>query len=153
MTASATDDRWLNTLRQALMQTVPRYIHQLDHSTTDQLVKIVRASTTAARSGALESGNADARIVVNTIARGLAASARLPGGVTYLGVHWCTGSDHSAGLDAVLVCDAPRGPCRDEADRIRRRLSSPARATTPSWRQGARRPASRHEGRHAYRQR
>lgn len=62
----------------------------------------------ASRGDALQYGGkrGEAAKVFNHLARGLAALAYQPGGVTYAGQHWC--ADHAACLDAAR--QAAEGP-------------------------------------------
>lgn len=56
--------------------------------------------------------------VFNHLARGLAAAAYLPGGVTFAGAHWCT--DHAVCKDAsatpIELKPKPARPCRPVVD-------------------------------------
>lgn len=92
----------IETLRLA----VPMWIDQLRHLDESPRDRRIQAwardavDPIASRADALQFGGkkGEAAEVFNHLARGLAATAFQPGGVTFAGVHWCT--DHAACEDA-----------------------------------------------------
>ena len=87
----------------ALEAAVPLHIIELQDRTPEQRVAIAQRSAdeVACHGDTLQFGGGkrgDVAAVFNHLARGLAAGAFAPGGITFAGHHWCT--DHAVCLDA-----------------------------------------------------
>lgn len=75
---------------------VPLHIAELANTSTATKASIARdcADELAARGDVLQFGGRGCAQAFNALARGLAAAAYQPGGVTFAGQHWCV--NHSA---------------------------------------------------------
>lgn len=75
---------------------VPLHIAELRTASQDDRARIARdsADTVASQGDVLQYGGTGCAQAFNALARGLAAAAYQPGGITYAGRHWCT--DHAA---------------------------------------------------------
>lgn len=79
-------------LRETLRLAVPLHMAELERLPVDMLPGIASAAATVVGShgDALQFGGKHCREAFNALARGLAAAAlTAPGGIDYLGAHWC----------------------------------------------------------------
>lgn len=78
-------------LRASLEAAVPIAIHDLRYHTWEELQRLASESSTviASHGDDLQFGGKKCASTFAALARGLAALAYAPGGVTFLGLHWC----------------------------------------------------------------
>lgn len=78
-------------LRASLEASVPIAIHDLRYHSWEELQRLATESSTAIASHGddLQFGGKKCASTFAALARGLAALAYVPGGATFLGIHWC----------------------------------------------------------------
>lgn len=91
---------------------VPLEIQRLSHLELDQIAGVARASaqTVTEKGDIIQWKAPGAAAATAALIRGLAALAYAPGGVTFMGWHWCT--DHAECLNPTPQPATPAAPAR-----------------------------------------